>query len=99
MATPLSASRFKAALVAEGCKVREYRSWSAHNRNHKGPWGPMNGVMVHHTVTRGTDATVRLCYDGYAGLPGPLVPRGHCEGRHGLAGRLRPGQSCGSGGR
>lgn len=75
MATPLSASTFLATLRHEGCAVVEYRSWSAHNRNHMGEWGPMNGVMMHDTVTTGTDHTVALCYDGYAGLPGPL-----CQG-------------------
>ncbi|GAA4086030.1 hypothetical protein GCM10022233_80700 [Streptomyces shaanxiensis] len=32
----------------------------------------MNGVMIHHTVTSGTDSSVALCYDGYAPPPGPL---------------------------
>lgn len=72
MATPLSADRLLAALKTEGCKVVECRSWRTHNRNHKGPWGPVNGVMIHHTVTSGTDASVRLCYDGHSSLPGPL---------------------------
>lgn len=72
MATPLSASRFVRILREEGLEVHEYRSWRTHNRNHKGAWGPINGVMIHHTVTRGTDSSVRLCYDGYASLPGPL---------------------------
>ncbi|HCA86382.1 MAG TPA: N-acetylmuramoyl-L-alanine amidase [Streptomyces sp.] len=72
MATPLSATWQLAALKAEGCKVVEYKSWRTHNRNHKGAWGPVNGVMIHHTVTSGTALSVRLCYDGYSSLPGPL---------------------------
>ncbi|MCF6523060.1 peptidoglycan-binding protein [Streptomyces sp. JJ36] len=72
MATPLTADRLVAALRREGVRVVEHRSWRTHNRNHKGAWGPVNGVMIHHTVTSGTDASVRLCYDGYSGLPGPL---------------------------
>ncbi|MFE4057342.1 N-acetylmuramoyl-L-alanine amidase [Streptomyces sp. NPDC059096] len=72
MAAPLSASAFLAALRAEGVKVEEVGDWRTHNRDHKGPWGPVNGVMVHHTVTSGTDASVRICRDGYAALPGPL---------------------------
>ncbi|MBQ0986072.1 N-acetylmuramoyl-L-alanine amidase [Streptomyces sp. F63] len=72
MATPLSASRLLKALRDEGLEVREYRGWRSHNRNHKGPWGPVNGVMIHHTVTSGTDSTVRLCYEGHSSLPGPL---------------------------
>ncbi|MEU9578108.1 peptidoglycan-binding protein [Streptomyces chilikensis] len=72
MAQPLSASKMVEILRAEGLTVHEVRRWRTHNRNAKGPWGPVNGVMIHHTVTSGTEATVNLCYDGYAGLPGPL---------------------------
>ncbi|MEV6327054.1 N-acetylmuramoyl-L-alanine amidase [Streptomyces sp. NPDC051909] len=72
MATPMSASRFLDALRDEGLTVVEVGDWRTHNRNHKGPWGPVHGVMIHHTVTRGTGNTVRICRDGYESLPGPL---------------------------
>ncbi|MFS8200469.1 N-acetylmuramoyl-L-alanine amidase (plasmid) [Streptomyces sp. CWNU-52B] len=72
MATPLSAEKFLAALKAEGVKVVEVGNWRTHNRAGHGAWGPVNGVMIHHTVTKGTSATVAICRDGYAGLPGPL---------------------------
>ncbi|GAU67696.1 N-acetylmuramoyl-L-alanine amidase [Streptomyces sp. NBRC 110611] len=72
MASPLSADRLLAALRAEGVNVIEYGNWRSHNRNHKGAFGPVNGVMIHHTVSSGTDSSVRLCYDGYSELPGPL---------------------------
>ncbi|WP_435215935.1 N-acetylmuramoyl-L-alanine amidase [Streptomyces sp. bgisy034] len=72
MASPLSASKLVEILRAEGLTVHEVREWRTHNRNHKGPFGPVNGVMIHHTVTKATDASVALCYDGYSGLPGPL---------------------------
>ncbi|MFC8080859.1 N-acetylmuramoyl-L-alanine amidase [Streptomyces sp. NPDC057307] len=72
MATPMSASRFIGALKDEGLTVVEVGDWRTHNRNHVGPWGPVHGVMIHHTVTKGTASTVRICRDGYAGLPGPL---------------------------
>ncbi|MFI8293308.1 N-acetylmuramoyl-L-alanine amidase [Streptomyces sp. NPDC085614] len=72
MASPLSASRFLAALRDEGLPVVEVGNWRTHNRNHKGPWGPVHGVMIHHTVTKGTANTVRICRDGHAALPGPL---------------------------
>jgi hypothetical protein len=72
MATPLSADRLLAALRAEGVEVVEYRSWRTHNRNGAGAWGPVHGVMVHHTVTKGADSSVRLCYEGRSDLPGPL---------------------------
>ncbi|MGW3410235.1 N-acetylmuramoyl-L-alanine amidase [Streptomyces sp. NPDC000888] len=72
MATPPTASMFAALLRAEGVAVVEVGNWETHNRNSKGPWGPVHGVMIHHTVTSGTAATVRLCRDGRSGLPGPL---------------------------
>ncbi|MGW4030261.1 peptidoglycan-binding protein [Streptomyces sp. NPDC004838] len=72
MATPLTADRLLAALRAEGVTVVEHRGWRGHHRNSAGPWGPVNGVMIHHTVTTGTAASVELCFNGYAGLPGPL---------------------------
>ncbi|MFE4679178.1 N-acetylmuramoyl-L-alanine amidase, partial [Streptomyces sp. NPDC056723] len=72
MAAPLSAAQFIAALRAEGVKVVEVGNWRTHNRNSKGAWGPVHGVMIHHTVTKGTAATVKLCRDGRSDLPGPL---------------------------
>ncbi|MER7174190.1 N-acetylmuramoyl-L-alanine amidase [Streptomyces mesophilus] len=72
MATPLSADALVRVLRAEGVTVVEHDGWRTHNRNHKGPWGPVNGIVIHHTVTRGTDATLRICHDGYTDLPGPL---------------------------
>jgi len=61
-----------AALRAEGVDVSEYKSWRTHSRNHVGPWGPVHGVVIHHTVSSGTASSVELCYSGHASLPGPL---------------------------
>ncbi|WP_228991710.1 peptidoglycan-binding protein [Streptomyces sp. DH8] len=72
MAAPLSADRLLKALRDEGLQVIEHRSWRTNNRNHKGPWGPTHGVMIHHTVTSGTVSSVELCYNGHSRLPGPL---------------------------
>ncbi|CAL9579567.1 N-acetylmuramoyl-L-alanine amidase [Streptomyces griseomycini] len=72
MAPPMSASAFLRVLKAEGLTVVEVGDWRDHNRNHKGPWGPVHGVMIHHTVTKGSARTVEICRKGYAGLPGPL---------------------------
>lgn len=72
MAAPMSADRFINALRNEGLTVVEVGAWRTHNRNHKGPWGPVHGVMIHHTVTRGTARTVELCRAGHSALPGPL---------------------------
>lgn len=72
MSTPLTADAFYRALVDAGLRVVEVRDWRTHNRNHKGPWGPVNGVMMHHTVTTGTQVSVDICYNGHSALPGPL---------------------------
>ncbi|MFJ7629840.1 N-acetylmuramoyl-L-alanine amidase [Streptomyces sp. NPDC097595] len=72
MSSPMSASAFLAALKKEGLTVVEVGDWRSRNRNRKGPWGPVNGVMIHHSVTKGTDATVKMCRDGHPDLPGPL---------------------------
>lgn len=79
MATPLTADQLIAALRAEGLKVVEVGNWRTHNRNSAGAWGPVHGVMVHHTVSTGTKSTVATCQHGYAGLPGPLC--------HGMIGK------------
>ncbi|MGI5443400.1 peptidoglycan-binding protein [Streptomyces shenzhenensis] len=83
MADPMSAAQFAAALKAEGVTVVEVGDWKTHNRNHKGAWGPVHGVMIHHTVTSGTAATVAICRDGYSSLPGPL-----CHGMIAKDGRV-----------
>lgn len=81
MADPMSADEFKAALLAEGCNVREHDpSWSTHNRNHKGPWGPLNGVMIHHTGGLNAEGFV---WSGDSDLPGPL-----CHGYINKAGEV-----------
>ncbi|MCS0639415.1 peptidoglycan-binding protein [Streptomyces sp. LP05-1] len=72
MARPLSPDTLLAALRAEGVTVVEHPGWRTRNRNHMGPWGPVHGVIVHHTVSAGSAASVALCRDGHAALPGPL---------------------------
>lgn len=72
MATPLTPDQFVAALRAEGLDVRLAGNWRTHSRNHKGAWGPVHGIIQHHTVSRGSASSVELCRTGYEGLPGPL---------------------------
>ncbi|MEU3183097.1 N-acetylmuramoyl-L-alanine amidase [Streptomyces sp. NPDC006923] len=83
MATPLTASAVLAALRAEGVVIVEVGSWRTHNRNSVGAWGPLNGSVVHHTVTKGTANTVAIVRDGYSSLPGPL-----CHGMIAKDGRV-----------
>ena len=75
MAAPLTPDQFINALRAEGLRVIEVGSWRTHNRNHKGAWGPVHGIMQHHTVTKGTASSIAICRDGHSTLPGPL-----CDG-------------------
>ncbi|MFE9553122.1 peptidoglycan-binding protein [Streptomyces sp. NPDC006703] len=73
MATPLTSSQALSALRAAGLNVVEVRDWSNHNRAGHGAWGPMNGVVIHHTGDYSSQSQmVDLCYTGYSGLPGPL---------------------------
>lgn len=78
MATPLSYSAFISALKGTGLKVVEVKtngkSPQHHTRTAKDrPWGPVHGVMVHHTATSPTADAVEICRKGYPGLPGPLT--------------------------
>ncbi len=69
MATPLTAARLLGALRAEGVRAVERSGWRTHHRNHKGPWGGVNGVAIHHTA--GTNS-LEFVWRGTAALPGPL---------------------------
>ncbi len=75
MAVPMTAGQFAEALRAEGLTVVEHDGWQTHNRNHKGDWGPVNGVMVHHTGG-GESGSSGILYNGIEGLPGPLCHAG-----------------------
>ncbi|MER6086843.1 peptidoglycan-binding protein [Streptomyces bluensis] len=56
-----------------GLGVVEHGKWRTHNRNTHGNWGPVNGVMIHHTGPYSSEADmVELCRVGYQDLPGPL---------------------------
>ncbi|MFF9478058.1 N-acetylmuramoyl-L-alanine amidase [Streptomyces sp. NPDC014733] len=73
MATPLVADRFLSALKGAGLGVVEHGTWRTHNRNTHGNWGPVNGVMIHHTGPYSSEKDmVELCRTGYQDLPGPL---------------------------
>jgi hypothetical protein len=58
------------ALRHEGLHVVGHPGWRTHNRNSKGPWGPVNGVIIHHTAGRNSTNTL---YTGRSDLPGPLA--------------------------
>ncbi|MFF8412793.1 peptidoglycan recognition protein family protein [Streptomyces omiyaensis] len=71
MAVPMTADQLVKALRDEGVRLVEHRAWRTHNRNHKGAWGPVHGVYIHHTA--GVSKNMPdICYDGYDALPGPV---------------------------
>lgn len=69
--TPMTPAQWLAAQRAEGVDIREYQSWKSHGRDSATgrTFGPVNGVVIHHTA--GTNS-LALCYNGTSGLPGPL---------------------------
>lgn len=78
MAKAITAKRFLELCDKWGVKYIPIKSdWSTHNRNHKGEWGPVNGVGIHHT---GSDGKVSdqcsVLWNGYGSLPGPLCHSG-----------------------
>jgi len=96
MAAPMHGRTLADALRAEGVKVVEYPGWLVHNRNHKGAWGEVHGVMIHHTVTGKNVDAVEICHDGFVSLPGPL-----CHGvieRDGTAHLISSGRANHAGG-
>lgn len=73
MATPLSADNFLKYVRNLGVSVTEHTGWRTHNRAGHGNWGPVNGVMMHHTGPYASQAQItELCYSGRSDLPGPL---------------------------
>lgn len=76
MATPVSAATFYGDLK-DLVPVREWDGWRTHNRGKRGDgWGPVHGVLIHHTVTKSTKSAIQACYSGVQQadgfLPGPL---------------------------
>lgn len=65
-------------LIQEGLRVKKVGEWETHNRNSKGAWGPVHGVMIHHTGPASSERSmVDYCRAGDPArkLPGPL-----CQG-------------------
>lgn len=73
MATPLSADKMLSALRKEGVKVSEHPGWRTHNREGHGAWGPVHGIIIHHTAGADSSTGLNLVYNGRSDLPGPLA--------------------------
>lgn len=72
MATPLTVAQWRTALAAEGVKTHYAAGWISRGRDAATgkKFGPVNGVMIHHTA--GTDSLDPVI-DGRSDLPGPLA--------------------------
>lgn len=73
MATPVTVAQLLATFKKWGVDYEEVRSWRSHNRSAGRAWGPMNGIVIHHTASSNDAAAVKLVYDGRSDLPGPLA--------------------------
>jgi hypothetical protein len=73
MPTPLTADQFVAVLEAEGVKVAEYPGWRTRERDAATgkPFGPVHGVLIHHTA--GSNSLATVAKNGRPGLPAPLA--------------------------
>ena len=77
MSPPLSADRLLAALRKWKVPVEQHLGWRTHNRNQVGAWGPVNGLMLHHTGDDAPDSVdEKLLWNGRSDLPGPLTQWG-----------------------
>lgn len=78
MSSPITSKRFLELCEKWGIKtIATHSNWASHNRNAKGEWNDLNGVMLHHTGKfTSVQQMAELLWDGYAGLPGPLCHAG-----------------------
>ncbi|EPD56348.1 N-acetylmuramoyl-L-alanine amidase [Streptomyces sp. HGB0020] len=73
MATPMTPTQWRAALRAEGVHIVEYSGWTTRGRDAATgkPFGPVHGVLNHHTA--GTDSLKTVAVGGRPDLPAPLA--------------------------
>lgn len=72
MADPITPATFLRILKAEGCDISvPYADWATYDRDDETgkAFGPVNGVMIHHTASHKSQAYLR---SGSKALPGPL---------------------------
>jgi hypothetical protein len=70
MSDPMTADQLIRAFTAEKLHIKQYKNWRTHNRAGHGGWGPLNGVMMHHTAALNA---LDVIYNGRADLRGPLA--------------------------
>lgn len=75
--TPMTAAQFTHQLETWGIPYKPiHPDWATHNRNSKGPWGPVYGIGLHHTGSDDQTGMPAVLWDGRTGLPGPLCHGG-----------------------
>jgi hypothetical protein len=72
MANPMTAAEWRAALKAEGVRFTEFHGWETSGRDAATgkPFGPVHGVLNHHTA--GSDSLKAVTTGGAPSLPPPL---------------------------
>lgn len=77
MSKPMTAAQFVAALERWKVPHKVHQGWDTHNRNGHGAWGPVHGILLHHTGDDAPDdADYRVLRNGRPDLPGPLCQWG-----------------------
>lgn len=78
MSKPITSKRFLELCTEWSIKtIATHTNWPSHNRNTKGEWNDLNGVMLHHTGKfTSVNQMAELLWNGYAALPGPLCQSG-----------------------
>lgn len=73
----MTATQFVAQLKRWGIVFHEdFANWANHNRGNRGNgWGPIHGIIQHHTGADNTSPT--YLYTGSSALPGPLCHVGN----------------------
>jgi hypothetical protein len=70
MSDPMTPAEWQKTLTRQRVTHSFHPGWTSHNRNHKGPFADLKGVMIHHTAGRDS---LPLVVKGTADLPGPLA--------------------------
>lgn len=78
MAVPMTSKQLITQLNRWGIKYEPIHSgWESHNRNHKGEWGPVHGIVQHHTGSDSQKSMRDILWSGYDSLPGPITHVGN----------------------
>jgi hypothetical protein len=77
MAAPMTADETLRALARWQVPFEAVYGWRTRNRNLVGAWGPVHGLVLHHTGDDARDKVdLAVVTRGRAGLPGPLAQFG-----------------------